>query len=202
MDFQQLFSVLKNQNIKIPEEKGQSANVLDPSLVNLDLSSINQNVIEQVKKEYMSSTEKKSEEDKLIDATEITPDVLIHIANMAKKTDLLKTLKLHSERQHKIENELFEHRKSIKKRYEEQKKGLAAQELIGVKNPEAIGNLERDCQRELRKMDLHVFKEMDKLVKNLQRDLMKLKVPLFKETDNPKDIALQQKIVLILNSMI
>lgn len=61
--------------------------------------------------------------------------------------------------------------------------------------------LERDCQRELRKMDLHVLKEMDKLVKNLQRDLMKLKVPLFKETDDPKDIKLQQQIVLILHSM-
>ncbi|CAO3691272.1 unnamed protein product [Rhizopus stolonifer] len=149
----------------------------------------------------MSSTEHKQEEDNFENVTNITPDVLIQIANMAKKTNLLQLIKHHNERQNKIEKDLFDHRGSIKKRYEEQKKGFLAKELIGIKDPEALRMLERDCQRELRKMDLHVLKEMDKLVKNLQRDLMKLKVPLFKETDDPKDIKLQQQIVLILHSM-
>lgn len=58
--------------------------------------------------------------------TSITPEVLVHLANMTKETNLLQVIREHKERQNQIEKELFEHRESIKKRYEEQKKSLLA----------------------------------------------------------------------------
>ncbi|EIE79367.1 hypothetical protein RO3G_04072 [Rhizopus delemar RA 99-880] len=199
MDYSQLFSLFKGQDIKIPNE---TANTIDPSLTNLDLSNINQNVIDQVRKEYLSSTNNSKQEDQFKNVTSITPEVLVHLANMTKETNLLQVIREHKERQNQIEKELFEHRESIKKRYEEQKKSLLAKELIGIKDPKRMKYIEAECEKELHKMDLHVLKEMDKRAKQLQRDLMKLKVPLFKETNEPKEIKLQQKILFIIQDML
>ncbi len=114
---------MQGQDIKIPNE---TTNTVDPSLTNLDLSNINQNVIDQVRKEYLSSTNNSKQEDEFKNVTSITPEVLVHLANMTKETNLLQVIREHKERQNQIEKELFEHRESIKKRYEEQKKSLLA----------------------------------------------------------------------------
>ncbi|CEI89049.1 hypothetical protein RMCBS344292_04392 [Rhizopus microsporus] len=62
--------------------------------------------------------------------------------------------------------------------------------------------IERECRQELRRMDLHVLKEMDKQVKYVQQELSKLKVPSFKITNDPKEIKLQQKVLYIIQDML
>ncbi|CEG76912.1 hypothetical protein RMATCC62417_11739 [Rhizopus microsporus] len=198
MDMNQFMSLFKGQDIKLPEQTTTNDKV-DPSLANLDLSNISQNVIEQVRKEYLSS---KEPEKTFEDITSITPEVLVHIATMAKETDLLKIIRQCKERQDKIEKELFAHRESIKQRYERQKQSMLAKELIGIKDPEGMKEIERECHQELRRMDLHVLKEMDKQVKYVQQELSKLKVPSFKITNDPKEIKLQQKVLYIIQDML
>ncbi|ORE05662.1 hypothetical protein BCV72DRAFT_229452 [Rhizopus microsporus var. microsporus] len=122
MDMNQFMSLFKGQDIKLPEQTTTNDKV-DPSLANLDLSNISQNVIEQVRKEYLSS---KEPEKTFEGITSITPEVLVHIATMAKETDLLKIIRQCKERQDKIEKELFAHRESIKQRYERQKQSMLA----------------------------------------------------------------------------
>ncbi|RCH88744.1 hypothetical protein CU097_010285 [Rhizopus azygosporus] len=194
----QFMSLFKGQDIKLPEQTTTNDKV-DPSLANLDLSNISQNVIEQVRKEYLSS---KEPEKTFEDMKSITPEVLVHIATMAKETDLLKIIRQCKERQDKIEKELFAHRESIKQRYEQQKQSMLAKELIGIKDPEGMKEIERECRQELRRMDLHVLKEMDKQVKYVQQELSKLKVPSFKITNDPKEIKLQQKVLYIIQDML
>ncbi|KAL4206080.1 hypothetical protein AB4K20DRAFT_1925035 [Rhizopus microsporus] len=198
MDMNQFMSLFKGQDIKLPEQTTTNDKV-DPSLANLDLSNISQNVIEQVRKEYLSS---KEPEKTFEDMKSITPEVLVHIATMAKETDLLKIIRQCKERQDKIEKELFAHRESIKQRYEQQKQSMLAKELIGIKDPEGMKEIERECRQELRRMDLHVLKEMDKQVKYVQQELSKLKVPSFKITNDPKEIKLQQKVLYIIQDML
>ncbi|CEG73091.1 hypothetical protein RMATCC62417_08536 [Rhizopus microsporus] len=198
MDINQFMSLFKGQDIKLPEQTTTNDKV-DPSLANLDLSNISQNVIEQVRKEYLSS---KEPEKTFEDIKSITPEVLVHIATMAKETDLLKIIRQCKERQDKIEKELFAHRESIKQRYEQQKQSMLAKELIGIKDPEGMKEIERECRQELRRMDLHVLKEMDKQVKYVQQELSKLKVPSFKITNDPKEIKLQQKVLYIIQDML
>lgn len=76
-----------------------------------------------MRKEYLSS---KEPEKTFEDMKSITPEVLVHIATMAKETDLLKIIRQCKERQDKIEKELFAHRESIKQRYEQQKQSMLA----------------------------------------------------------------------------
>ncbi|CAO3692958.1 unnamed protein product [Rhizopus microsporus] len=194
----QFMSLFKGQDIKLPEQTTTNDKV-NPSLANLNLSNISQNVIEQVRKEYLSS---KEPEKTFEDMKSITPEVLVHIATMAKETDLLKIIRQCKERQDKIEKELFAHRESIKQRYEQQKQSMLAKELIGIKDPEGMKEIERECRQELRRMDLHVLKEMDKQVKYVQQELSKLKVPSFKITNDPKEIKLQQKVLYIIQDML
>lgn len=89
----------------------------------LDLSNISQSVIDQVRNEYLT---KKSSEDKLKNATTITPEVLVTIGKMVQETDLVKVLKRCKERQDSKEKELYSHRESIKTRYNKQKESILA----------------------------------------------------------------------------
>ncbi|KAG2234044.1 hypothetical protein INT48_007134, partial [Thamnidium elegans] len=97
----------------------------------LDLSNISQSVIDQVRNEYLT---KKDSEEKLKNATTITPQVLVTIGKLVQETDLIQVLKKCKERQDRKEKELFMHRESIKERYSKQKESILAKELIGVKS--------------------------------------------------------------------
>ncbi|CAO3643917.1 unnamed protein product [Mucor fragilis] len=138
-DLNQILSLLKGQNVKTPATANNangSSQAQAPStstqdhLAGLNLSSINPALIQQVRQEYLT---KKSTEDGLRNATSLTPEVLIAIANMAKETELKSVLKKCKQRQDEKEKELFTHRESIKNRYKKQKESLMAKELIGVK---------------------------------------------------------------------
>jgi ethanolamine ammonia-lyase large subunit len=96
-----------------------------PTLIpsELDLSSISQNLIEQVRSEYLT---KKSTEDRIKNATSITPEVLVTIGKMVQETELIAVLKKCKERQDNKERELFSHRESIKLRYKKQKESVLA----------------------------------------------------------------------------
>lgn len=65
-------------------------------------------------------------EDKVKNATSITPEVLVALGNMVKETNLIQVLKHCKERQDKKERELFAHRETIKERYKKQKDNLLA----------------------------------------------------------------------------
>lgn len=159
MDLNNILSLLKGQNIVTPSTNTapsiplpSNSGTLDIS--NLDLSSINPNVIAQVRNEYLNSkndtTEAaaaaaaaaattQQEEDKVKNATTITPEVLVAIGTMVKETNLIQTLKNCKARQDKKERELYSHRESVKERYKKQKDSLLAKELIGVKvSPEEL----------------------------------------------------------------
>ncbi|CEP14124.1 hypothetical protein [Parasitella parasitica] len=168
-------------------------------LEGLNLSSINPDLIQQVRQEYLT---KKTNEESLRNATSLTPEVLIAIANMAKTTELISVMKKCKQRQDKKEQELYSHRESIKRRYKKQKENLMAKELIGVKiGADEIKSIDRELDRELHAMDLQVLKEMDKEVKHLQQEFVQLNVPLFKVSNDPNDIKLQQKVLHILQDI-
>lgn len=76
-----------------------------------------------MRQEYLT---KKTTEDSLRNATSLTPEVLIAIANMAKETELKSVMKKCKQRQDEKERELFAHRESIKSRYKKQKENLLA----------------------------------------------------------------------------
>lgn len=101
----------------------------------IDLSNINPNVINQVRSEYLS--DKKKSEDKIKNATTITPEILVIIGNMVKETNLIQVLKDCKSRQDKKERELYSHRESVKQRYKKQKDNLLAKELVGIKVSDA-----------------------------------------------------------------
>lgn len=153
MDLNNILSLLKGQNIVTPPTNNtpsiplpSNSGTLDIS--NLDLSSINPNVIEQVRNEYLNSKSvdttatsppQQPLEDKIKNATTITPEVLVAIGTMVKETNLIQTLKSCKARQDKKERELYSHRESVKERYKKQKDSLLAKELIGVKaSPEEL----------------------------------------------------------------
>ncbi|OAD08873.1 hypothetical protein MUCCIDRAFT_159047 [Mucor lusitanicus CBS 277.49] len=200
----------KGQNVKTPTTATGSGNGLQqpqpPSststhdqLAGLNLSSINPALIQQVRQEYLT---KKTTEDSLRNATSLTPEVLIAIANMAKETELKSVMKKCKQRQDEKERELFAHRESIKSRYKKQKENLLAKELIGVKvDPNETRSIDRELDRELRSMDLQILKEMDKEVRYLQQEFVRLKVPLFKVSNDPNDLKLQQKVLFILQDI-
>ncbi|KAF1803280.1 hypothetical protein V8B55DRAFT_1504096 [Mucor lusitanicus] len=209
-DLNQILSLLKGQNVKTPTTATGSGNGLQqpqpPSststhdqLAGLNLSSINPALIQQVRQEYLT---KKTTEDSLRNATSLTPEVLIAIANMAKETELKSVMKKCKQRQDEKERELFAHRESIKSRYKKQKENLLAKELIGVKvDPNETRSIDRELDRELRSMDLQILKEMDKEVRYLQQEFVRLKVPLFKVSNDPNDLKLQQKVLFILQDI-
>lgn len=103
------------------------------NLGNINLSNISQDVIQQVRSEYLSTTKqepttskKPQVDDKLKNATSITPEVLVALGTMMKETNLIQVLKKCKERQDKKERELFSHRELIKERYKKQKDNLLA----------------------------------------------------------------------------
>jgi ethanolamine ammonia-lyase large subunit len=99
--------------------------VTDQSILpaGLDLSNISASVISQVREEYLS---KKTSEDKLKNATTITPEVLVAIGNMVKETNIIQVLRKCKERQDRKEKELYSHRESIKERYKKHKENTLA----------------------------------------------------------------------------
>ncbi|KAI9358811.1 hypothetical protein BD770DRAFT_363833 [Pilaira anomala] len=199
MDFNKILSLLKGQDIVTPEIP-TSEPVVNPLPSGLDLSNISQSVIEQVRTEYLT---KKNSEDKLKNATTITPEVLVSIGKLVQETNLIEVLKKCKERQDKKEQELYSHRESIKQRYSKQKDSILAKELIGVKsNPNELKMLERELNQELHQMDLQILKDMDKEVTYLQQEFVKLKVPLFKVTKDVNEIKMQQKVLFMLQDMI
>ncbi|KAL9551333.1 hypothetical protein MBANPS3_004312 [Mucor bainieri] len=208
-DLNQILSLLKGQNVKTPSTAGDAnepqqqplpaSTSTHNHLAGLNLSSINPALIQQVRQEYIA---KKSTEDSLRNATSLTPEVLIAIANMAKETELKSVMKKCKQRQDEKEKELYAHRESIKSRYRKQKENLMAKELIGVKvDPNEIRSIDRELDRELRSMDLQILKEMDKEVRFLQQEFVRLKVPLFKVSSDPSDLKLQQKVLFILQDI-
>ncbi|GAA5817589.1 hypothetical protein MFLAVUS_011137 [Mucor flavus] len=206
MDFNKILSLLKGQDIVTPQipaptpapTTSTSSSAL-PS--GLDLSNISQSVIDQVRTEYLT---KKDSEEKLKNATTITPQVLVNIGKLVQETDLIQVLKKCKERQDSKEKELFMHRESIKERYSKQKESILAKELIGVKsnNPNELKMTEQELNQELHRMDLQILKDMDKEVTYLQQEFVKLKVPLFKVTNDVNEIKLQQKVLFMLQDMI
>ncbi|KAI7868687.1 uncharacterized protein EV154DRAFT_531163 [Mucor mucedo] len=209
MDFNKILSLLKGQDIVTPNvappapaPAATATSVEAPALSSgLDLSNISQSVIDQVRNEYLT---KKKSEDKLKNATTITPEVLVTIGKMVQETDLVKVLKKCKERQDNKEKELYSHRESIKARYSKQKESILAKQLIGVKsnNPNELQMVEREMNQELHGLDLQIIKDMDKEVTYLQQEFVKLNVPLFKVTKDPNDIKLQQKVLFMLQDMI
>ncbi|GAN08467.1 hypothetical protein MAM1_0206c07979 [Mucor ambiguus] len=207
-DLNQILSLLKGQNVRMPATTNDVDGPQQPQppststhdhLAGLNLSSISPALIQQVRQEYLT---KKSTEDSLRNATSLTPEVLIAIANMAKETELKSVMKKCKQRQDEKEKELYAHRESIKTRYKKQKENLLAKELIGVKVvPNEIRSVDRELDRELRSMDLQILKEMDKEVKYLQQEFVRLKVPLFKVSNDPNDLKLQQKVLFILQDI-
>ncbi|KAI7901689.1 uncharacterized protein BX663DRAFT_531751 [Cokeromyces recurvatus] len=166
----------------------------------LDLSNIRSDVIDQVRQEYLT---KKTQEEKLKNATTITPEVLAAISNLVKETNLIQVLKKCKERQDKKERELFKHRESIKERYKKQRENFLAKELIGVNcDPNVLQALDREMKHELHRLDLQILKDMDGEVRYLQQEFVKLNVPLFKISNNPNDIKIQQKVLYILQDML
>ncbi|KAK4510297.1 putative elongator complex protein 1 [Mucor velutinosus] len=207
-DLNQILSLLKGQNVKTPttatDGNGPQPSQLPSTsthdhLAGLNLSSINPALIQQVRQEYLT---KKSAEDSLRNATSLTPEVLIAIANMAKETELKSVLKKCKQRQDAKEKELYAHREYIKSRYKKQKENVMAKELIGVKvDASEIRSIDRELDRELRSMDLQILKEMDKEARYLQQEFVRLKVPLFKVSNDPNDLKLQQKVLFILQDI-
>ncbi|RCH79595.1 hypothetical protein CU098_003042 [Rhizopus stolonifer] len=189
-----ILSLLKDQDIKTPSEPQTTT-----LPVGLDLSKISQNVIDQVRNEYLAT--KKNQEIK--NATSITPEVLSAISRLVKETNLIDTLKQCKSRQDKKERELYAHRESIRERYRKQKDGVLAKQLIGVqKVDKELKQIENEMSKELHRMDLQIIKDMDTEVKHLQQAFSKLDVPFFKVTNDPQDIKLQQKVLFILQDMI
>ncbi|GAA5804421.1 hypothetical protein EDC94DRAFT_568113 [Helicostylum pulchrum] len=202
MDFNKILSLLKGQDIVTPQIPAPTPAPTSSALPSgLDLSNISQSVIDQVRTEYLT---KKESEEKLKNATTITPQVLVTIGKLVQETDLIQVLKKCKERQDSKEKELFMHRESIKERYSKQKESILAKELIGVKNnnPNELKMVEQELNQELHRMDLQILKDMDKEVTYLQQEFVKLKVPLFKVTNDVNDIKLQQKVLFMLQDMI
>ncbi|CAO0794243.1 unnamed protein product [Mucor circinelloides] len=206
-DLNQILSLLKGQNVKTPTtlnagnepQQRPSTSSTHTNFAGLNLSNINPALIQQVRQEYLT---KKSTEDSLKNATSLTPEVLIAIANMAKETELKSVMKKCKQRQDDKEKELYSHRESIKNRYKKQKENVMAKELIGVKvDANEMRSIDRELDRELRSMDLHILKEMDKEVRYLQQEFVRLKVPLFKVSNDPNDLKLQQKVLFILQDI-
>jgi hypothetical protein len=62
--------------------------------------------------------------------------------------------------------------------------------------------VDRELNGELRQLDLQIIKDMDKEVRYLQQEFVNLNVPLFKVTNDPNDIKLQQRVLVMLQDMI
>ncbi|KAI8638470.1 hypothetical protein BD408DRAFT_422990 [Parasitella parasitica] len=203
-DLNQILSLLSKGQKPTPSKatntRADDTTLQPPSILDgLNLSSINPDLIQQVRQEYLT---KKSNEDSLKNATSLTPEVLIAVANMAKETELISVLKKCKQRQDQKERELYSHRQSITNRYKKQRENLMTKELVGVKvDADEIKSIDQELDRELHAMDLQILKEMDKEVKYLQQEFVQLNVPLFKVSNDPNDIKLQQKVLHILQDI-
>ncbi|KAI8969804.1 hypothetical protein BDB01DRAFT_751070 [Pilobolus umbonatus] len=186
MDIKEILSLL-NQQIAQP---------IVPT--GLDITNISPDLIKEVRQEYLATQQK----DDISTATSITPEVLLYVGKLAKETNVIDVLRQCKIRQDRKEAELFQHRQSIKARYNKQRESIQAKELIGIYDPQALQSLERELARELRKMDIQIVKDMDKEVRYLQQEMSKLKVPFFKVTNEPNEISLQLKILSLLQDMI
>ncbi|OBZ90223.1 hypothetical protein A0J61_01736 [Choanephora cucurbitarum] len=185
-----ILSLLKDQDIKTPQEN---------PLAQLDLSKISQDVIEQVRDEYLA----RQRTEAVRNATSMTPEVLATISQMVKETHLLTLLKDCKARQDKKERELFTHRVAIQERYKKQRDSMMAKQLIGINvNERELQALDDEMTGELHAMDLQIIKEMDAEVTHLQKEFVRLQVPLFKVSQDPSDVKLQQKVLFILQDMI
>ncbi|KAI8973441.1 hypothetical protein BDF20DRAFT_824391 [Mycotypha africana] len=167
--------------------------------MNIDFSSIRQDVINQVRAEYLQ----KEEEKVLKNATSVTPEVLVKLGSLVKETNLLQVLKDCKRRQDRKEKELFAQRQAIEAKFKKQKDAILTKEMLGVKvDPSELKKLEKEKDKKLHIMDLLVLKEMDKEVKYLQQEFVNLEVPLFRVTQDPKQLKLQQKILNMLQDML
>ncbi|KAI9278217.1 hypothetical protein BDA99DRAFT_491476 [Phascolomyces articulosus] len=138
--------------------------------------------------------------DSLRSATQVTPQVLVALGRMCKETDLLSVLRECQQAQHRIEEELFRKRQEVESSHQKSRDALFAQELVG-KTPD-YEVLEKKSQAELKKIDIHVLRQMDSQLRIQQDRLAKLKVPFFKQTLDPAEIQMQHKILSILLDMI
>ncbi|KAG0164861.1 hypothetical protein DFQ28_009581 [Apophysomyces sp. BC1034] len=203
MDINHILSLLQEAN-QTPAEHPTSVAI--PSV--LDLSSIDQDVIQQVRQEYQAQHAKPSTDslDSLLDSiraeTTITPDVLVALGRMVKETDLLQVLRDMKCMQDRKEQELFDYRQEIQKRQAKQKDAVCAKALIGANGPGAVAEFDKTSAAELKKLDTYILHQMDKEYRNQQETLMKLKVPFFKMTSDPSEMKLQQKVISILHDMV
>ncbi|KAI9488943.1 hypothetical protein BDB00DRAFT_876910 [Zychaea mexicana] len=138
--------------------------------------------------------------DSLRSATEITPQVLVGLGRMCKETELLDVLRECQQIQHDTERNLSSKRQTIESRHQKARDALFAQELVGG-TPD-YESLDQQTQADLRKMDMHILREMDSQLRSQQVKLAKLKVPFFKQTFDPAEIEMQHKILSILLNMV
>ncbi|KAI7849654.1 hypothetical protein BDC45DRAFT_271182 [Circinella umbellata] len=138
--------------------------------------------------------------DSLRNTTKVTPQVLEALGRMCRETDLLSVLRECQHSQHNLEEELNRKRQEVQSRHQKSKDALFAQELVG-KTPDYEA-IEKKAQEELRKIDMHILRQMDNQLRSQQGRLAMLKVPFFKQTNDPAEIQMQHKILSILLDMI
>ncbi|KAF7728270.1 Protein dgcr6 [Apophysomyces ossiformis] len=208
MDINHLLSLLQEANQNRVEQTPVPAPIPAPPPVSipsvLDLASIDQDVIQQVRQEYQAQHAKNSLDtllDSLQTETNITPDVLMALGRMVKETDLLEVLRDMKSVQDLKEQELFEYRQEIQKKHAKRKDALYAKTLIGAGDPAEMAAFDKSSAAELKKVDASILIQLDRQVRNQQQRLMELKVPFFKVTNDPSEIKLQQKILSILQDM-
>ncbi|KAG2223345.1 hypothetical protein INT45_009002 [Circinella minor] len=151
--------------------------------------------------------------DSLRNTTKVTPQVLEALGRMCRETDLLSVLRECQQSQHNLEEELNRKRQEVQSRHQKSKDALFAhhssfnlsiyclfRELVG-KTPDYEA-IEKKAQEELRKIDMHILRQMDNQLRSQQGRLAMLKVPFFKQTNDPAEIQMQHKILSILLDMI
>ncbi|KAI8141580.1 hypothetical protein BJV82DRAFT_670491 [Fennellomyces sp. T-0311] len=176
----------------------------------ISLSAIDPSLIAEVRQEYLSQqtpSEQRLDEDSLgtlldslQNATQVTPQVLVALGRMCKETNLLQVLRECKQSQHRKEEELNSRRTEIEGRYQKSRDAYFAQELVGI-TPDWEG-LEKQAQADLRKMDMHIVREMDNELRSQQEKLAKLKVPFFRQTVGREDMQMQHKVLSILLDML
>ncbi|KAI9313812.1 hypothetical protein BX666DRAFT_1863984, partial [Dichotomocladium elegans] len=138
--------------------------------------------------------------DQVQESTKVNSKVLLALGRLTKETNLIQVLQECKDAQHRKEKELFEQRQAMVDRQQKLRDGLFAKELVGAAAD--WEGLEKQSEAELKKMDIHILREMDRETRTQQEKLAKLRVPFFKKTANPADVKMQHKILSILQDMI
>ncbi|KAI9288723.1 hypothetical protein BC943DRAFT_164628 [Umbelopsis sp. AD052] len=211
------FPPTQQQPAEIPQ---QTSTVPMFSLPNIDVSLLDQQVLRQVRSEYLAQQQgsttdvpqsntnldhQKVEEDdsNLESAKSITPEVLVKLSKLAKEANLLDVLRKMKQEQHDRERELWRRREEMTKRLNVEKDHVLARELIGIDVTKEMEAVERTIATELKKFDQSIVKDMDRQKKRQEERLKELKVPFFRtSTNDPTIKKLQSRVFKILLDML